>query len=564
MQVEGLKTHFKTKTAIVRAVDGISFDLEKGECLGIVGESGSGKSVSMLSMLQLIEAPGEVLEGSVIYCDESTCSDLLSLGESEIANYRGSKIGMVYQQAISAFNPVQKLRKQLREAVIIHNKAFVNVDQYLDDLIKKVELEDPSRILNSYPHQLSGGQLQRCMIAMAIANKPNVLIADEPTTSLDVITQKEIIKLLLSLKDEFEMSMIFISHDLGVIGEVADRTVVMRNGKIVEQAITKDLFENPQSTYAKALLNCRPSLNHKTKRLPTLDYHEQSLDAQKASFQPISKDEIKERQNEINTAPDILKVSGLSKSYGIERGLFRQSIDGVRAVDNVSFNLRKGEVLGVVGESGSGKSTLAKLILNLEKADKGEVIYYDVNLLSLNQKQMRPLRKEIQIIFQDVYGSLDPRMNVKTALDIVLNLHTPKNSKGESVDHIIALLEKVGLSKDFLTRLPHELSGGERQRVCIARALLLEPKLLVCDECVSALDVSVQAQILNLLLDLRDDLELSIIFISHDLSVINFMCDRMVVMQSGKIVEEGFPLAILQNPSNEYTKKLIAAIPGQR
>lgn len=562
LKVEGLKTYFKTKTREVKAVDGVSFELHKGETLGIVGESGSGKSVTMLSILQLIENPGKVMSGSAIYCDSNTCTDLLSLPTTEIAKYRGNKIGIIYQQAISAFNPIRSIGHQLREAILIHNKSAVDLDKTLITLLLRVDLGDPERILSAYPHQLSGGQLQRCMIAMAIVNKPNILIADEPTTGLDVITQKSVINLLKELKDELDMSMIFISHDLGVIADIASNVLVMKKGLVVEVNNMIDLFENPKTNYTKALLNCRPSIDQKSKRLPTYQDLDMGLDLKDESFKPLSNSEIEERKNYISHKPILLETQGLSKSFNVEMGLFRSSERNVEALKNVSLNIRQEEILGIVGESGSGKSTLAKIIARLEPPSSGTISFQTNDLLSSNGKALREFRKKIQIIFQDVTGSLDPKMNVEKTLDMVLSIHFRNKSKQWKNERTITLLEQVGLSKNFLHRLPHELSGGERQRICIARAIAVEPSLLICDECVSALDVSIQAQILNLLLDLRDELGLSILFISHDLSVINFMCDRVLIMRSGEILEQGYPQDILKRPKENYTKKLIAAIPN--
>jgi len=562
LRVESLKTHFATKPDLIKAVDGISFDLCLGETIGIVGESGSGKSVSMLSILQLIESPGKVVDGAVTYFDENASIDLLSLSEYEISKYRGAKIGMIYQQAISSFNPVQKIGKQLKEAVLIHNKSSVGLDLLLKDLLQKVELQDYERILAAYPHQLSGGQLQRFMIAMAIINKPKILIADEPTTGLDVITQKSVLKLLLNLKEELGMSMIFISHDLGVISEMADRTIVMKQGVIVEKGKTEDLFTKPQSPYAQALLLCRPSIKYKSRRLPTYEVLSNGVDVNSKIFAPFTSDEIRSHQSLMQSAPIILNACGLNKSFNDQNGVFKKPKNQVHAVIDLSFELRKGEVLGVVGESGSGKSTLAMLLLNLELPDSGAVYYEGVSIQALSKKEFKPFRKALQIIFQDVNGSLDPKMSVGAVIEFALKIHFPQASKKERKQRVINLLDQVGLSDKYLSRLPHELSGGEKQRVCIARAISVEPKVLICDECVSALDVSVQAQILNLLLDLRDILGLSLIFISHDISVINFMSDRILVMQEGRVVERGYTTAVLSHPKVEYTRMLLDSIPS--
>ena len=562
LKVDGLRTYFDTMPSMIKAVDGISFELDHGETLGIVGESGSGKSVAMLSMLKLIEPPGRLYGGTAIFCDDTKCTDLLSLSDAEIAKYRGDKIGMVYQQAISAFNPVQRIRKQLREAILIHNSSAMDLDSHIENLLQKVDIEDPTRILDAYPHQLSGGQLQRCMIAMAIINNPCILIADEPTTGLDVITQKAVLRLLQQLKSDMGMSMIFISHDLGVISEMADRTIVMKKGVILEEGMTKDLFVDPQTTYAQALLHCRPSVYRTSKRLPTFESLSEGLVMEHELFIQLSDSQIQERRAKLLANPIILKTQGLEKSYSSTKGFLGIKNHKLHAVNGVSLHLRKGEVLGIVGESGSGKSTLAKLILALETSDKGDVNFNGKDLLELSAKELMPLRKKMQIIFQDVHGSLDPRMSVENVINFALSIHYPKWNKAKRKQRINELLMQVGLSDQYLDRLPHQLSGGEKQRVCIARAISIEPELLVCDECVSALDVSVQAQILNLLMDLRDDLGLSILFISHDLSVINFMCDRVLIMQDGKIVEEGYTKEILQDPKEPYTQKLIDAIPS--
>ena len=566
LKVERLKTYFDVKPDKVKAVDGISFELAYGETLGIVGESGSGKSVTMLSIMQLVESPGIVLEGTAVYCDNVTSSstDLLSLSEKEIAKYRGSKIGIVYQQAISAFNPIQTIGQQLKEAILIHDKSRPQLDLYLQDLLGKVRIEEPKRILTAYPHQLSGGQLQRCMIAMAIANEPRILIADEPTTGLDVITQKGVLELLKELRSELDMSMIFISHDLGVIAEMANQVLVMKEGVIIERGETKHIFENPKQEYTQALLHCRPRITASSKRLPTYERLKNGALLNDEIYRPETNAELKKRQEYISNQPELMTANGLSKTFFIKKGLLNKSIHEVKAVNDVSVVLRKGEVLGIVGESGSGKSTLAKLLLALESPTAGTVVYGGEDILQLNGKALKRIRKDLQIIFQDVTGSLDPRMTAEASIGMALSIHFSELTAVEKKNRIKTIMISVGLSEGHLGRYPHELSGGERQRVTIARAIAVEPSVLICDECVSALDVSVQAQILNLLLDLRDSLDLSIIFISHDLAVINFLCDRMLVMRDGRIVDKGIPTEILRSTNNEYTIKLLQSLPGQR
>jgi peptide/nickel transport system ATP-binding protein len=465
---------------------------------------------------------------------------------------------MIFQEPMSALNPSLKCGFQVSEILRLHLK--INASEAKKEtitLFEKVKLPRPNEIYNSYPHQISGGQMQRVMIAMAIACKPKLLIADEPTTALDVTVQKEIISLLKSIQQETKMALLFISHDLSLVSEIADRVVVMYKGNIVESAITENLFKNPKAEYTKALLASRPSLNMRLAKLPTI------ASIADDSFKPreIKATERAKKHKQIYTKQPILEISNLEKYYFSKVGIFAKK-EIVKAVDNISFSVFEGETLGLVGESGCGKSTLGKTILQLEKATSGSIKYRGKELTKLSKNEIRVLRKEIQIIFQDPFSSLNPRLMIGEALMEPMEVHGLGKNKKERKERVLLLLERVGLDESFFYRYPHELSGGQRQRVGIARTIALEPKLVICDESVSALDISVQAQVLNLLNELKNDFGFTYIFISHDLAVVKYMSDQLLVMNKGKIEELGDADEIYENPKTEYSKKLIEAIPS--
>lgn len=568
LSIKGLQTVFVNDGKEFEAVKKVSFDIPKGSTIGIVGESGSGKSVTSLSIMRLIPSPpGFIKQGEIDYSSEDgKTKDILAISESEMCTLRGNAISMIFQEPMSSLNPTQRCGKQVAEAILIHNDVSkAEAKTKVIELFEKVQLPDPERIYRSYPHEMSGGQIQRVMIAMAVSNHPEVLIADEPTTALDVTVQKEIIKLLSEIKSEYNTSTIFISHDLGVIKEIADYVIVMYKGDIVEQGTADELFHNPQHAYTKGLIACRPPMDRRMHRLPTISDFMNRVDDTKAQDEFVSslKEPISDYHSRIiglESAPEILRVENLSTYYTAKTNFFGRPTAYTKAVDDISFTMKKGETLGLVGESGSGKSTLGKSILRLIPSTAGKVYFEDKDVFDLDKEAMRKLRRDYQIIFQDPFSSLNPRMRIGTAIQEPMKVHGLYGNDIIRKEKVIDLLEKVGLEADYYDRYPHQFSGGQRQRICIARTLSMNPKFIICDESVSALDVSVQAQILNLLKDLKDELDLSYIFISHDLSVVKFISDRIMVMQSGKIVEMNDTESILNNPQQQYTKDLLDAV----
>ncbi|WP_410221319.1 ABC transporter ATP-binding protein [Pedobacter sp.] len=545
------------------AVHQIDFKLDKGKVLGIVGESGSGKSVTSFSIMRLHDTKNTQITGEINFEQ----IDLLHLSDEEIRKYRGNKIAMIFQEPMTSLNPVFTCGYQVQEAIMLHRKVSKEeAKKQTIDLFKEVQLPRPEQIFDSYPHQLSGGQKQRVMIAMALSCNPDLLIADEPTTALDVTVQKTILELLLRLKDERNMAMIFITHDLGVISEIADELLVMYKGNVVEQGPAKQLFENPQHAYTKGLLACKPSPKRQLKKLPTVaDFLNQNENVELQHLlaeNQITPIEVNERRNLLYAQKPLIEVKNLCTWYPVKQGLFGKAKNYVKAVDDISFNVFPGETLGLVGESGCGKTTLGRTILRLIEPTSGQIIYNGNDITHLDKKSLRKLRRDLQIIFQDPYSSLNPRLTVGQSIMEPLQVHHIFNNDEEQKAHVIHLLEKVNLGSEHFNRYPHEFSGGQRQRIVIARALALKPKFIICDESVSALDVSVQAQVLNLLRDLQQEFGLTYIFISHDLAVVKHISDRMIIMNKGKIEEQGFPDEIYNKPKAAYTQKLINAIPG--
>lgn len=535
-------------------IHNISYHLNQNEILGIVGESGSGKSVSSLAILGLLpKRISKITSGHIFYNER----DLTALSNKDFQNIRGYKISMIFQEPMSSLNPSMTCGKQVEEILLQHtdlSKKQAKAETI--SLFEKVKLPDVHRTYSAYPHEISGGQKQRVMIAMAIACKPDILIADEPTTALDVTVQKEIIHLLKELQKETKMSIIFITHDLALISEIADRVLVMYQGKIVEQGSIENIFNNPQNDYTKALINSRPSLDERLKVLPTIqDFLNNTIKSE-----IITSEERKKAHKLLYSKPPLLEVINIEKEYLSKSGWFSQ-VKTFKAVNGVSFKLYEGETLGLVGESGCGKSTLGNAILQLDKATSGAIMYKGVDITKLSKAEVRSLRKDIQIIFQDPFASLNPRIPVGKAILEPMQVHGLYNSDEERKAKVIEILERVGLSEDYFNRYPHEFSGGQRQRIGIARTIALQPKLIVCDESVSALDISVQAQVLNLLNELKADFGFTYIFISHDLAVVKYMADQLLVMNQGQIEELDDADVIYANPKKAYTKKLIDAIP---
>ena len=558
IQIKNLYVEFATDEGTIPALKGVSFDIPKGRTLGLVGESGSGKSVSAMTILQLIPTPpGRITNGEIIYNGKN----ILAFSERQMRNLRGNRISMIFQEPMTSLNPVFTVGEQISETLRLHqNMNKSEAKQRAIELLHQVGITQPSQRVKSYPHEMSGGQRQRVMIAMAISCQPELLIADEPTTALDVTIQKQILDLLAELQQKTKMSILFITHDLSVIADIADEVDVMYQGEIVERGFVKDIFTSPQHPYTKGLLTCRPSLKKNPNRLPmvsdfmTKDGKEINFDIEKTKI-------VKEIRPISSRNPVILEVKDLKKSFPLKKNIFGKTLSWIHAVDGVNFKVRKGRTLGLVGESGCGKTTIGRTILRLIEASDGNIIYKGQDITFLKGKELRKLRRKIQIIFQDPYASLNPRMTIGKAIKEPMEIHHIGADKKEREDLAGELMEKVGLERYMLKRYPHEFSGGQRQRICIARALAVKPEFIVCDESVSALDVSVQAQILNLLLDLQDEFDLAYIFISHDLAVVRFIADEIAVINQGQMVEIANAIEIYQNPKESYTKSLINAIP---
>ena len=553
LDVLGLNISFwenKQKTTVVHDID---FSLYENEILAIVGESGSGKSVTSKAIMGLLQDKNTHIKGRINFEETS----LLSLSSKEFAKLRGNDIAMIFQEPMSALNPSLTCGFQVAEILLHHKKVSASeVKKEVLQLFEKVKLPRPQEMYTSYPHQISGGQMQRVVIAMAIACKPKLLIADEPTTALDVTVQKEILQLLKDLQKQTGMSMLFISHDLALVCELADRVLVMYKGDIVEKGTVKEIFEAPKKPYTKALLGSRPKLDVRYKVLPTIA----SIKDNSFIPQSITSQQRAKKHQKIYTKTPLLRVENVAKSYFSKVGVFGQKQE-IKAVNGISFDVFEGETLGLVGESGCGKSTLGKVILQLEKATKGSIFYKGKEITSLKSKDLRSLRKDIQLIFQDPYSSLHPRKIIGQAIIEPMEVHGIGSSKKQRKEKAMELLSRVGLEASYFHRYPHQLSGGQRQRVGIARTIAMEPKLVICDESVSALDISVQAQVLNLLNELKEDFGFTYIFISHDLAVVKYMADQLLVMNKGAIEEIGDADEIYANPVKQYTKKLIDSIP---
>jgi peptide/nickel transport system ATP-binding protein len=614
LSVRDLEVQFPTSDGFVKAVDGISFEVQRGKTLGIVGESGSGKSVTSLAVMGLVPPPGRV-RGEIWFRGSDRRAepiDLLKLSQRRLEDYRGGEISMIFQEPMSSLNPVYTIGFQIVEAIRLHkNLSKSDAEREAVSLLQEVRilpddaemqrryLEEAQRshpnapipterelerqierqkfaFLDRYPHELSGGQMQRVMIAMAISCDPALLIADEPTTALDVTVQAEILRLLNRLRDDRGMAIMFITHDLGVIAQIADEVAVMYRGKIVEPGPVWQIFSAPQHPYTKGLLTCRPQLDQRLRRLPTVaDFmqvstsptgelliEERAVDVEQAlrAAEAVTSDEMAERLVRLQQAAPLLSVRDLRVTFPV-RGVFGQTKRSIVAVNDVSFDVYPGETLGLVGESGCGKSTLARAILHLILPESGVVQFDGQNVSALNRDQLRRLRRDMQIIFQNPYSALDSRMSVGSAIMEPMQIHASPSDRTEQRKRAAYLLERVGLSAAAMQRYPHEFSGGQRQRICIARALALNPKFIICDESVSALDVSVQAQVLNLLKELQSEFNLTYIFISHDLSVVKFMSDRIIVMNRGRIEEIGPADRLYREAQQPYTQQLIAAIP---
>ncbi|NGY36752.1 ABC transporter ATP-binding protein [Flavobacterium sp. XN-5] len=554
LSVQNLEISFKKEGIYTAVIKNISYDLQQNEILGIVGESGSGKSVSSLAIMGLLPVNiSKISEGEILFDSK----DVGDLSEKELQQLRGNEIAMIFQEPMSSLNPSLKCGFQVQEILLQHTKlstAETKSETLL--LFEKVKLPNPEILFDKYPHEISGGQKQRVMIAMAIACKPKLLIADEPTTALDVTVQKEIIQLLKDIQLETGMSIIFISHDLSLVSEIAHRVLVMYRGEIVEQGEVKQIFKNPQHNYTKALIASRPSLDFRLKRLPTIqDFLDDTINAE-----VVTPEDRTRFHDKLYSQTPILEVVNVEKEYFSTAGFFGKK-SGFKAVNHVSFKLYEGETLGLVGESGCGKSTLGNAILQLDKATAGQILYRGQDITKLGKSEIKKLRKEIQIIFQDPYSSLNPRIPIGQAIMEPMKVHGLYKNDKERKAKTLEILERVGLGADYFNRYPHEFSGGQRQRIGIARTIALQPKLIVCDESVSALDISVQAQVLNLLNELKENFGFTYIFISHDLAVVKYMSDQVLVMNKGKIEEIADADELYANPQKAYTKMLIDAIP---
>lgn len=569
LEIKQLSVDFVADGKSSKALENINLTVNRGEILAIVGESGSGKSVTALSILQLLPSPPAVYtSGKIILTSESESINLLTSGSQELQSVRGSKVAMIFQEPMTSLNPVLTCGFQVMEAILQHEL----IDKELAKkktiaLFEQVQLPSPAEMFDRYPHQISGGQKQRVMIAMAMSCSPDLLICDEPTTALDVTVQKNILQLIRNLQIQNNMGVIFITHDLSVVAEIADRVVVLYKGKIIEEKTTQAIFDNPSHPYTKALLACRPLLHEKGTRLPVVsDFmkvdEEGNLEEIIATSSIVNSSSLQE-SNTIKTDP-LVRVENLKIWYPSKKTFLGKVISFNKAVDDISFEIYRGETLGLVGESGCGKTTLGRALLQLIPASSGSIYYKDENLANAGSNRMKNLRKEMQLIFQDPYSSLNPRMTIGDAIAEPILVHQLAPNAKARKEKVVELLEQVNLSADHYHRYPHEFSGGQRQRIVIARALAVKPSFIICDESVSALDVSVQAQVLNLLNDLKQTYQFTAVFISHDLSVVRYISDRIMVMTQGKMAEIGLANDVYLNPQSDYTRKLIDSIPKAR
>jgi len=575
LRIENLSIRFRRGDVFDNALKNISLQIEKGKILGLVGESGSGKSVTSLAIMGLLNIPpAEIVSGSIFFTGKSGKTvDLLTIQEKEKRKFRGREIAMVFQEPMTSLNPVYTCGKQVMEALLLdesHNRKSAKARTL--ELFEEVRLPSPDRIFSAYPHEISGGQKQRVMIAMALSGNPSLLIADEPTTALDVTVQKSILSLLNSIREKYGMAMLFISHDLGIVAEIADSVAVMSKGVIVECNDIHSIFTNPQHPYTQGLIACRPPTDIRLKTLPTVNSfltEQEAKGTDSSNNQIFNRIEIrpeerKERLDKLYKSKPILEVKDINTEFVTGRSWTGKTKKSLKAVNHVSIDVFEGETLGLVGESGCGKTTLGRTILRLVNSASGQIIYKGIDITHLSRSEMRAFRKNMQIIFQDPYSALNPRMSVGTAITEPMQVHGIISNSNDRKQKAIDLLGKVGLNEQFFERYPHEMSGGQRQRISIARALALNPEFIILDESVSALDVSVQAQVLNLLNELKEEFRFTYVFISHDLSVVKFMSDRIIVMKNGKIEEEGDADRIYFHPEKEYTRSLIASIPGMK
>jgi peptide/nickel transport system ATP-binding protein len=569
LEIKQLSVDFVADGKSSKALENINLTVNRGEILAIVGESGSGKSVTALSILQLLPSPPAVYRsGEIILNSEAVSINILTSNSQVLQSVRGSKVAMIFQEPMTSLNPVLSCGFQVMEAILQHEL----IDKELAKkktiaLFEQVQLPSPAEMFDRYPHQISGGQKQRVMIAMAMSCSPALLICDEPTTALDVTVQKNILQLIRNLQIQNNMGVIFITHDLSVVAEIADRVVVLYKGKIIEEKTTQAIFDNPSHPYTKALLACRPLLHEKGTRLPVVsDFMKVdeagNLEEIIATSSIVNSRSIQE-SNAIKTDP-LIRVENLKIWYPSKKTFLGKVIGFNKAVDDISFEIYRGETLGLVGESGCGKTTLGRALLQLISASSGSIYYKDENLGNISANRMKNLRKEMQLIFQDPYSSLNPRMTIGDAIAEPILVHQLAPNAKARKEKVVELLEQVNLSADHYHRYPHEFSGGQRQRIVIARALAVKPSFIICDESVSALDVSVQAQVLNLLNDLKQTYQFTAVFISHDLSVVRYISDRIMVMNQGKMVEIGLANEVYQNPQSDYTRKLIDSIPKAR